>query len=98
MLQHLAPEHPAQHRPRLGTSVRQAANAASSPALTSYMYDSHSRPRLRTFSISRCCTVGETNLSISPPSVAISRTNVLLMNWYLSLGVRNTVSTSGIKL
>jgi len=43
-------------------------------------------------------TLGETNLSTSPPRIAISRTKVLLMNWYLSLGVRNTVSTSGIRL
>jgi len=45
---------------------------------------------------SRASTPGDTNSATSPPKVAISRTKVLEMNWYLSLGVRNTVSTSGI--
>lgn len=52
----------------------------------------------RTFTANRSCTAGDTNLFTSPPSTAISRTKVLLMNWYLSLGVRKTVSTCGIRL
>ena len=41
---------------------------------------------------------GDTNLCTSPPSKAISRTKVLETNWKPSLGVRKTVSTSGIRV
>ena len=54
----------------------------------------------RSARLTRCCsrssTKGDTNLETSPPRLAISRTNVPETNWYWSLGVMNTVSTSGM--
>ena len=44
----------------------------------------------------RSNTEGDTNFDTSPPKVAISRTKVPDTNWNWSLGVRNTVSTSGM--
>ena len=58
----------------------------------------HSLGRLLALAIRRSYTNGDTNFSTSPPSRAISRTKVLDTNWYLSLGVRKTVSTSGISV
>src|SRR5678810_709878 len=49
-----------------------------------------------TRSCRRSSTKGDTNLETSPARVAISRTNVPETNWNWSLGVMNTVSTSGI--
>ncbi len=55
-------------------------------------------PPCLTLSAMRAATTGWTNLATSPPRVAISRTIVADTNMYLSAGVRNMVSTSGIKV
>src|SRR5690606_36051754 len=72
------------HRPFLRRAALQAFAAFSARSCASLRSSQRS-------------TGGATNCETSPSSSAISRTSVPEMNWYLSVGVRKIVSTSGIR-